>query len=64
MFIEIQEIYSTIQLLYTYSIIDNEKLDSNNRVYMHNCCHAPRMANDKEEAVQLMYLSKDIMRRQ
>ena len=45
-------------------IIDNEKLDSNNKVSVHNCCHAPRMANDKKEAVQLMYLTKDIMSRQ
>ena len=41
---------------YTYYIIDNEKLVSNNKVSIHNYCHAPRMASDKEEAVQLMYL--------
>ena len=32
MFIEIQEIYTIIQWLYTYYIIDNEKLDGNNKV--------------------------------
>ena len=67
MFIEIQEIYTILQWLYTYYIIDNEKLellDSNNKVSIRNCCHAPTTANDKEEGVQLMYLSKDIMSRQ
>ena len=49
---------------YTHYIIDNDKLVSNNKVSIHNCCHAPRMVNDKEEAVQLVYLSKVIMSRQ
>ena len=61
MFIEIQEIYTIIQCLYTYYIIDNKKFDSNNKVSIDNCCHAPKIANDKKEAVQLMYLSKNIM---
>ena len=61
MFIKIQEIYTIIQWLYTYYIIYNKKLDSNNKVSIHNYCHAPKMANDKEKAVQLMYLSKDIL---
>ena len=59
MFIEIHEIYTM-----AINILHNEKLDSKNKVFIHNCCHAPKMANDKEEALQLMYLSKDIMNRQ
>ena len=55
MFIKIQEIYTIIQWLYTYYIIYNEKLDSNNKVSIHNYCHAPKIANHKEKAVQLMY---------
>ena len=50
-------------MIFNY-IIDNENLDSNNKVSIHNCCHAPKTTNDKEEAVQLMYLSKDIMNKQ
>ena len=54
-----------LRWLNTYYIINNEKLESNNKVSTHNCCHAHKMANDKEEAVQLnMYLSKDIRSRQ
>ena len=49
--------------IYIYYIIDNDKLDSSNKISIHNCCHAPKMASDKEEAVQLMYLSKNIMNR-
>ena len=56
MFLAIQEIYTIIQWICTYYITDNEKLDSNNKVSVHNCSHAPKMANDKEEAVQLMHL--------
>ena len=26
-------------------------------VYVHNCCHTPIITNDKEEVVQLIYLS-------
>ena len=48
------EIHTIIQRLYTYYIIYNEKLDSNNKVSVHICCHAPKMANNKEEAVQLI----------
>ena len=29
-----------------------------------NCCHTPNIANDKEEAVQLIYLSIDSDSRQ
>ena len=57
MFIEIQEIYTVIQWLFRYYIIDIEKLYSNNKVSIHNYCYAPKMANDKEEVVQLIYLS-------
>ena len=65
MFIEIQKIYTIIQWQYTYYyIIYNKKLDSNNEVSIHIYCHALKMANDKEESVQLIYLSKDIMSRQ
>ena len=37
------------------------KLHDNNNVYncMHNCCHAPKITSDKEEEVQLIYLSID-----
>ena len=56
MFIEIHEIYTIIQWLYTYYIIDNKKLNSNKKVAIHDCCHTPRMANDKEEEVQLTCL--------
>ena len=63
MFIEIQEIYTVIQWLFRYYIIDIEKLYSNNKVSIHNYCYALKMANDKEEVVQLIYLSKHIMTR-
>ena len=58
MYIEIQEICTILQRLYTYYIIDNEKLNSINDVTIHNYCHAPKIANDKEEAVQLIYLRR------
>ena len=80
MFIEIQEIYTMSSnahfllnffwildlkyILLIYIIIDNDKLDSRNKVSINNSCHAPKIANDKEETVQRMYLSKDIMSRQ
>ena len=41
-----------------------KKLDNNNKVYIHNYCHAPKIANNKEESVQVIYLSKDIVSRQ
>ena len=52
--------YNYTMVIYILHNIDNEKLDCNNKVYIHNCCHAHRMAYYKEEAVQLMYLSKNI----
>ena len=64
MFIKIQEIYTIIQWLYTYCMKDNNKLGSNNKVSIQNYCHAPKMANDKTETVQFIYLLKDIMSRQ
>ena len=48
----------------TCYIIDTEKLDNNNKVFIHNYCHAPKMANDKGEEVRLIYLSKNIMSEQ
>ena len=48
----------------TCYIIDTEKLHNNNKVSIHIYFHAPKMANDKEEEVRLIYLSKDIMSRQ
>ena len=56
-------LYNTIQWLCAYYIIDNGKLDSSNKVSIHKYCHAPKMVNDTEEAVQLIYLSKGIMSR-
>ena len=43
-----------------------KQLDNNNKVHkkVHNYCNAPKMANYIEEAVQLIYLLKDIMSRQ
>ena len=42
------------------------KSHNNNKVYnyIHNCCQTPKITNDKEEAVQLMYLSIDTKSRQ
>ena len=42
------------------------KLHDNNNIYncIHNCCHTPNITNDKEEAVQHIYLSIDTMGRQ
>ena len=37
---------------------------NNNKVSVYNYRHASKMANDKEEAFQLIYLSKDIISRQ
>ena len=62
MFIEIQKIYT--MAIYILHNIYNKKLDSNNKASIHNYCHAPKMAKAKEEVVQLIYFSKDIMRRQ
>ena len=42
----------------------NETLDINNKVSIYKYCQAPKMANDKKEAFQHIYLSKDIMSRQ
>ena len=61
MFIEIQELHTIIQWIYTYYIIYNETLDINKKVSIHNSCQTPKMANDKKEAVLLIYLSKNIM---
>ena len=60
MFVKIQEINNTImQWLYTTDyIIYMKKLHNNNNVYIHNYCHPPNITNDKEEAVQLIYLSR------
>ena len=58
-----KKIHTIIQWLYTYYIIYNEKLDISNKVSIPKYCQAPKMANDKKEEVQLIYLSKDIMRR-
>ena len=43
-----------------------KQLHNNNKVHkkVHNYCNAPKMANCKEEVVQFIYLSKDIMSRQ
>ena len=41
-----------------------KKLDNDNKVYILNYYYAPRIANDKEKAFELIYLSKDIMSRQ
>ena len=30
------------------------EIHNNNNVYIHNCWHLPKIANDKEEAVQLI----------
>ena len=38
-FIEIQEKYAIIQWLYTYYLIKNEKLDNNNKVFIHQYCY-------------------------
>ena len=35
-----------------------------NNIYIDNCYHTPIITNDKEEAVQLIYLSIDPMSRQ
>ena len=51
---KIQVIYTILQRLYTNFIIYNEKLDSNGMISIHNYCHAPKMASNKEEAVQLI----------
>ena len=42
------------------------KLHNNNKVYIyiHNCYRTSNITNDKEEAVQLIYLSIDTMSRQ
>ena len=42
------------------------KLHNNDKVCntLHNCCHTPNITNDKEEAVQLIYLSIDTKSRQ
>ena len=42
------------------------KLHKNNQVYnyIHNCCHTPNITNNKEDAVQLIYLSIDTKSRQ
>ena len=42
------------------------KLHNNNKVYnyIHNCCRTLNKTNDKEEAVQLIYLSIDTKSRQ
>ena len=42
------------------------KLHNNSNVnnYIHNCCQAPKITNDKVEAVQLIYLSIDTKSRQ
>ena len=54
MFIEVQEIYTIIQWLYTYSMIDNEKLHSNNKVSIYIIiAMRAKMANDKAEAFSL-----------
>ena len=65
MFIEIQEICTIIQLLYTDTYYIN-KLHNDNNVnnYIHNCCQTPKITNDKVEAVQLIYLSIDTKSRQ
>ena len=65
MFIEIQEICTIIQWLYTDTYYMN-KLHNNNDVnnYIHNCCQTPKITNDKVEAVQLIYLSIDTKSRQ
>ena len=54
-----------IQRLYTDYIVLN-KLQNSNKVYnyIHNCCHKPNIISDKEEAVQLIYLSIDTKIRQ
>ena len=41
-------------------------LHNNNNVYnyIHNCCHTPKITNDKEDSVQLIYLSIDTKSRQ
>ena len=36
-------------------------LNTNNKECIHNYCHASTRNNDKEEAVQLIYLSKDVV---
>ena len=40
-----------------------KKLHNNNNIYIHNYCRAHNITKDKEEEVQLIYLSKDIMKR-
>ena len=64
-FIEIQKIYTIIQHGYihntSYTIKNNIVAI---RISIHNYCHAPKMSNDKEEAVQLICLLEDIMNRQ
>ena len=42
------------------------KLHINNKVYnyIHNSCHTPNITNDKEEAVELIYLLIDTKSRQ
>ena len=37
-----------------------KKFHYNNNVFIHNCCHTPNITNDKEEEVQLIYLSIDL----
>ena len=43
-----------------------KKLHTNNNVYnyIHNLCHTPNITSDKEEAVQVIYLSIDTKSRQ
>ena len=65
-FIEIQEyiqLYNTIQYI-IHNIQKKTNIYSGNKVSIHDYCHAPKISNDKEEAVQLICLLKDIMIKQ
>ena len=65
-FIEIQEyiqLYNTIQYI-IHNIQKKTNIYSGNKVSIDDYCHAPKISNDKEEAVQLMCLLKDIMIKQ
>ena len=65
-FSEIQKIHTIIQWICTctYYIIYNETLDINNKVSIYKYCQSPKMAHNKKEGVQHIFLLKDIMSRQ
>ena len=63
-YIQLYNGYIQIIRLFTYKYIN--KLHTNNKVYIyiHNCYRLPNITNDKEEEVQLIYLSIDTKSRQ